>query len=69
MSRPQIRIHNVETNQVIDREMTEQEYAEHLASIEEDNLRKAEKAVAQAQKQAILDRLGLSEEELRIVLG
>lgn len=69
MSRPQIRIHNVETNQVIDREMTEQEYAEHLASIEEDNLRKAEKAVAQAQKQAILDRLGLTDEELRIVLG
>ena len=27
------------------------------------------KAEAQAQKQAILDRLGLTEEELRIVLG
>jgi hypothetical protein len=30
MSNPIIRIHNIETNEVIDREMTDAEYAEFL---------------------------------------
>ena len=30
MSNPMIRIHNSETDEVIDREMTDAEYAEHL---------------------------------------
>ena len=32
MANPIIRIHNTETNEIIDREMTDQEYAEHLAA-------------------------------------
>jgi hypothetical protein len=30
MSNPMIRIHNVETGEIIDREMTDSEYAEYL---------------------------------------
>ena len=44
--------------------------AEYEAAFELVDIAKAqEKTERQAQKQAILDRLGLTEEELRIVLG
>ena len=32
MSNPTIKIHNTETGEVIEREMTDNEYAEHLAA-------------------------------------
>jgi hypothetical protein len=34
MPNPTIRIHNLETDQVTDRPMTDKEYAEHVASCE-----------------------------------
>jgi hypothetical protein len=34
MTKPTIRIHNAMTDEVIDREMTDAEYAEHLAACE-----------------------------------
>jgi hypothetical protein len=55
MSKPMIRIHNIETDEVIDREMNDQEFAAYQAD--------------QAARQAILDRLGLSQEEANILLG
>lgn len=69
MSRPLIRIHNAETDEVIDREMTDEEFEQY----EKDQLAEVERqadldAKAQA-RQAILDRLGLTEEEARLLLG
>ena len=69
MSRPMVRIHNVETNEVIDREMTDKELFEYQALQKKFDDEAQAQAAAQAQKQAILDRLGLTEDELRIVLG
>ena len=63
------KIHNLETGEVVEREMTEAEYQQHLLDEAEGANFIAAKAAAQAQKQAILDRLGLTEDELRIVLG
>lgn len=64
--KPTIRIHNVETNEVIDREMTDAEFenleAAKLAEKVEDNLKTAKRA-------AILDKLGITEEEARLLLG
>ena len=69
MTRSIIRIHNVETNEVIDREMNDQEFAEFEAN-------QAAQATAQAaanakavQKQAVLDRLGITAEEAQLLLG
>ena len=68
-NRPLIRIHNVETNEVIDREMT----ADEFAIIEADQAITAEaKAEAEAKataRAAILDRLGLTADEAAILLG
>jgi hypothetical protein len=69
MSKPIIRIHNTETNEVIDREMNDQEFA----AFEADQAAQAEAQAAAnakaAQRQALLTRLGITEEEARILLG
>ena len=68
-TRPMVRIHNLETNEVIDREMTDAEFAEYEA----DKIATAEKnaAIADkvAEKAALLARLGLTEDELKTILG
>jgi ParB-like chromosome segregation protein Spo0J len=61
--------HNVETNEVIERDMTDAE----LVQYEIDEAAKAANAAAQEEKatarQAVLDRLGLTEEEAQLILG
>lgn len=69
MTNPTIRIHNLETNEIIDREMNEVELAQYEADKEAEAQRKAEAEAKAAARQAILDRLGLSEEEARLLLG
>jgi len=69
MSKPMIRIHNIETDEIIDREMTDAEFAQHEKDLT--NMA-AEEAEAQAKadaKAAIAARLGLSSEELLTLLG
>jgi len=69
MTKPIIRIHNTETDEIIDREMTAAEFKIYEAD-------KAAQAVAQAEadaketaKAAILDRIGLTADELKTILG
>ena len=69
MTKPKIRLHNAETNEIIDREMTAAEFAEYEANKEAETARQAEAEAKAAQRQAILDRLGLSQEEANILLG
>jgi hypothetical protein len=69
MSKPTIRIHDLATNEVIDREMTAAEVKvyEKEKAAEAAKLAEAEaKAVA---RQAILDRLGLTADEAKLILG
>jgi hypothetical protein len=64
-----IRIHNQETNEVIDREMTVAEF-KILQAEQEAHLAKEAEAEAKATaKQAILDRIGLTADELQTILG
>jgi len=69
MSKPIIRIHNTQTDEVIDREMNDQEFA----AFEADQAAQAEaQATANAkaaQRRAILEHLKITEEEARILLG
>jgi hypothetical protein len=68
MSRPMVRIHNTETNEVIDREMNDEEFAAY--EIDQANYQ-AEKAEAEAKAQAKaaaegkLAALGLTTDDLR----
>lgn len=67
MTKPMIRISD--GVEVIDREMTDEEYAQHLVDIkaQEDRV-KAEKAIADA-KAALLAKLGITAEEAVLLLS
>lgn len=66
---PQVTIHNAETGEIITRDAN----AEEIAQIEADKAAnaayEAAKAQAEADKAAILARLGLTEDELKTILG
>lgn len=69
MSKPMIRIHNIETDEVIDREMTDAEYEIWLADVKSQNQEKAKAEAKAAQRQALLDRLGITADEAKLLLG
>jgi hypothetical protein len=68
MTRPMIRIHNLETNEVLDREMNDDEFAQYeIDQAIEAELRLAE-LEAQAAKEAAQQKLavlGLTPDDLR----
>ena len=68
-TRPMVRIHNTETNEVIDREMNDDEFAEYEADKAAQALAKAEAEAKATARTAILDRLGLTAEEAALILG
>ena len=68
-TRPMIRIHNVETNEIIDREMNDDEFAQYEADKAAQLAKQAEAEAKAAEKQAILDRIGLTADELKMILG
>lgn len=69
MSKPMIRIHNVETNEIIDREMNDEEFAQYQADQAAELARKAEAETKATAKAALLDRLGITEDEARLLLS
>lgn len=64
-----IRIHNTETDEVIDREMTDSEFAQYQADNQRLTNEKAEIEAKAAAKAALLDRLGITEDEARLLLA
>jgi hypothetical protein len=68
-SRPIVRIHNVETDEVIDREMNDAEFEAYQADQIVIKAAEAAKVKAEADKAALLERLGLTEDELKTILG
>jgi hypothetical protein len=68
-TKPIVRIHNTETNEVIDREMNDEEFASYQL-VQADYLAiKSAEAEKAASKQAILDRLGLTAEEAALLFS
>jgi hypothetical protein len=68
-TRPMVRIHDQATDEIIDREMNDDEFAEYEARQIE---HAAEQAAAEAKataRAAILDRLGLTAEEAALLLS
>ncbi len=69
MSNPIIRIHNTDTGEIIDREMN----AEELVQLAKDKAQAAQYAAQAeakaAQKAALLDRLGITEDEAKLLLA
>ena len=69
MTKPIIRIHNTETNEVIDREMSDSEYTQHLKDVAESKARQAEAQAKAQAKTDLLARLGITEDEARLLLS
>jgi hypothetical protein len=69
MTNPTIRIHNIETNEVIDREMTDAEFAEYKAGQAAEAAAQVEAEAKATARAAILDRLGLTADEAALLLG
>ena len=68
MTKPIIRIHDLATDEVIDREMNDAEYAQHLKDVAKEEARLAEveaKADAKAKAEGKLAALGLTTDDLR----
>jgi len=61
--------HNVETGEIVEREMTKEELAVYKADQENTAKRLAEKAQAEAAKATLLERLGITAEEAALLLG
>jgi hypothetical protein len=69
MAKPMIRIHDLSTNEVIDREMTTAEFKIYEANLVKEAELKAEAEAKETARQAILDRLGLTADEAKLLLG
>ena len=69
MSKPIITIHNVTTNEIVEREMNDAEFAQYEADQSAEVTRQAEAEARATQKAALLDRLGITEAEARLLLG
>ena len=69
MTRPIIRIHDTAADEIIDREMTDAEFVEYnekLQIIAQEELAAKTKEI---ERQAILERIGLTSDELKTILG
>jgi hypothetical protein len=67
MTKPMVRIHNAETDEVIDREMTAAEFAEYQTNQSTEAAKQAEaeaKAQAKAEAESKLAALGLTSNDL-----
>ena len=69
MTKPIIRIHNIETDEVIDREMTAAEFAQYEADQAEAQAKATEAQTRAEAKAALLDRLGITADEAKLLLS
>ena len=69
MTRPMVRIHDLSTDEVLDREMNDAEFAQY----EVDQAADVESIVAEAakavEKAALLAQLGITEEQAKLLLS
>lgn len=64
-----VRIHDLETDEIIDREMNDEEFAEWQELQKANATEQAALAQKAAEKASLLKRLGLTEDELKTILG
>lgn len=69
MTRPMVRIHDLETNEVIDREMNDTEFARWEAEQTQQVKERAEAEAKATQKADLLAKLGITADEAALLLG
>jgi hypothetical protein len=69
MNKPMIQIHDTETNTIINREMNDIEY-NHFIDIENQIMLEKQKVEeTTAKRQTLLNKLGITEEEAKLLLS
>jgi hypothetical protein len=68
MTRPIIRIHDISLDEIIDREMNDEEFAQYNLELKQQAIKQAELDSQIAAKQAVLDRVGITAEEAALLL-
>jgi hypothetical protein len=69
MSNPMIRIHNVETDEIIDREMNAKELEQHEKDLSELDKIEQKVKLAASDKVALLTKLGITADEAALLLA
>jgi hypothetical protein len=69
MTNPMIRIHNVETDEIIDREMNAEELEQHKKYLAEIDQKEKDVKAAVLSKEALLTKLGITAEEAELLLS
>lgn len=69
MKKPNVVIHDVQTNEVIVREMTDDEFALYKAERELEAQAEAEAEAKAQAKAALLAQLGITEEQAKLLLS
>ena len=69
MTRPMVRIHDLSTDEVIDREMNDAEFAQYEADQAAQATAQAEAEAKATAKADLLERLGITAEEAQLLLG
>ena len=68
-ARPMVRIHNVATDEIIDRKMNDDEFAQYEADQAAQAAKQAEAEAKETARQALLSKLGITQEEAQLLLG
>jgi hypothetical protein len=69
MTKPMTRVHDLLTGEVVDREMTQDEYAVWQAEVTKAEAEKEAEMQKAKQRQAVLTKLGLTVDELAAILS
>jgi hypothetical protein len=69
MNKPMVRIHNSQTDEVIDREMNNEEFAQYQQDQTAQETAKAEAEAKATAKAALLTQLGITEEQAKLLLS
>ena len=69
MTKPMIKEHNVETGEVIERELNAEELAQFEGSLKDQAERDADQAAKEADKAALLAKLGITADEAKLLLA
>ena len=65
MTKPMVKIHDQETNEIIEREMTDAEFADYSATLAEVEAEQTAKLAAKQSVQEKLETLGLTPDDLK----
>lgn len=69
MTRPIIKLVDASTGEEVEREMNDTEFTKYQETIAEWQAKTQEAEAKAAQRQALLDKLGITEDEARLLLG